>query len=184
MLKKASTEELARGIVLILFGVFLFVVPGSFFTVLLILFGIAALIDGLLALAALARGTAPLGRPRSALVIEAIAGIAAGSITLLWPGITAFVLLLIVAFWAIATGGAELAAGMKVERGSALRGLEILRGALGIGLGFLLLMRPIAGGAVLMAILGLFGIAAGITTIGTALAARRLGTGFQRDRAR
>ena len=142
---------------------------------LLILFGVAALIDGLLALSSLFRGTNLL-RPRSALTVEAIAGIAAGGVTLLWPGITAFLLLLIVAVWAIATGGAELVAGLKAERGSSIRGLEILRGVLGVAFGFLLLMQPMAGGVVLMAVIGIFGIAAGLTTIGTAMAVRRLGT--------
>src|SRR6266478_4883661 len=99
MLQKTSTVELARGIVLVLFGVFLFVAPGRFFVVLLYLFGIAALIDGILAFASLFRGTAPLGRAPWVLVLESAAGIAAGSITLLWPGITAVALLFIVAVW-------------------------------------------------------------------------------------
>jgi len=177
MLQKVWKEELARGLVLVLFGVLLFVVPGRFFAVLLILFGVAALIDGLLALASLFRGENSLVRPRSTLAIEAAAGIAAGGITLLWPGITAFFLLLIVAVWAIATGAAELVAGMKAERGSPVRGLEILRGVLGLAFGFLLLMQPMAGGAVLMGVIGIFGIAAGLTTMGTAMATRRLGSG-------
>ena len=184
MLRRVSKEELARGIVLVLFGVFLFLVPGGFFAVLLFLFGIAVLIDGLLAFAELLRGTDPLGRPRWVLRTEGVAGVAAGSITLLWPGITAFILLAIVGVWAIVTGGAEFAAGMKVERGSSLRGLRISRGALGVALGFLLLMRPMAGASALMVTIGLLAIGVGITTIGSALAARRLGAGVGRDRMR
>jgi uncharacterized membrane protein HdeD (DUF308 family) len=177
-------EELARGVVLLLFGIFLFVMPGGFFTVLLFLFGVAALVDGLLALSGLFRGATPLGRPRWTQALEAVAGIVAGAITLLWPGITAFFLLMTIAVWAIATGAAELAAGVKVERGSSLRSLEILRGALGLAFGVLLLLRPMAGGVALMAVIGLFGIAAGVTTIGTALATRRIGGGARRDPVR
>jgi uncharacterized membrane protein HdeD (DUF308 family) len=177
-MRKASTQELTRGVVLVAFGLLLFMVPGNFFHVLLVLFGIAALVDGVLALASLGRGADALERPRWALALEGIAGIAAGAVTLFWPGITAVLLISIVAVWSIVTGGAELAAGMKLERSSSLKSAQMLRGVLAIALGFLLFMRPMTGSGSLLSLIGVFAIALGATTIGSTLVARRMGGGL------
>jgi uncharacterized membrane protein HdeD (DUF308 family) len=175
MMRRALTQELARGAVLVVFGLLLFMLPGNFFSVLLVLFGIAALVDGVLALASLRRGADALERPRWALAFEGMAGLAAGGITLFTPDITALVLVSIVAVWAIATGGAELAAAAKLERSSSLKGARMLRGVLLIALGCLLLMRPMTGSGSLLSLIGLFSIAVGATTIGSTIMARRLG---------
>src|SRR4051794_31307800 len=89
---------LLRGVVAILFGIATFAAPGLSLAALVFVWGAYALADGVLAL-----GTA-FSRRRTApwwvLVIQGLAGIAAGVLTFVWPGITAFVLLYVIAAWA------------------------------------------------------------------------------------
>src|SRR2546426_3083946 len=93
---------LLRGICAILFGVLTFVWPGITLLTLVLLYGAFALADGVLALAEAIMGGAPA--PRWWLALVGLLGIAVGILTFAWPGITALVLLLFIAGWAIATG--------------------------------------------------------------------------------
>src|SRR5512145_3363266 len=92
---------LLRGIFAILFGVLAFVWPGVTLVTLVMFYGAFALVDGLLAIVAAITGGAPA--PRWWLAIVGLAGIAAGLLTFLWPGVTALVLLVFIAIWAIVT---------------------------------------------------------------------------------
>jgi uncharacterized membrane protein HdeD (DUF308 family) len=93
---------LLRGICAILFGVLAFVWPGITLLTLVLLYGAFALADGVLALAEAIMGGAPA--PRWWLALVGLLGIVVGILTFAWPGITALVLLLFIAGWAIATG--------------------------------------------------------------------------------
>src|SRR6266480_2657792 len=81
-----------RGALAVLFGVLAFLWPGIALAVLVLLFGAYALVDGIFAVIAAVQTRGE----RShwwALLLEGVAGIVAGLLTFLWPGITAFVLL-------------------------------------------------------------------------------------------
>ena len=82
---------LLRGIVAILFGVLSFMWPGITLVTLVLFWGAFALVDGVLALAHAIMGGGVGSRWWLALV--GIAGIAAGLVTFLMPGLTALVLL-------------------------------------------------------------------------------------------
>src|SRR3954467_14164646 len=75
-----------RGIAGILFGIITFLSPGISLAALVLLFGAYAFADGVLAIVTAVRRR---GADRWwLLLLEGLAGIAAGIVTLLWPGIT------------------------------------------------------------------------------------------------
>ena len=86
---------LLRGIAAIIFGVLAFVWPGITLVTLVLFWGAFALVDGVLALAHAIMGGNMGSRWWLALV--GVAGIAAGMLTFMLPGVTALVLLLFIA---------------------------------------------------------------------------------------
>ena len=104
---------LLRGIAAIIFGVLTFVWPGITLLTLVLLYGAYALVDGVLAILAAITGDAPA--PRWWLAIVGLLGILVGILTLAWPGITALVLLLFIAGWAIATGILQIVGAVRLR---------------------------------------------------------------------
>ena len=91
-----------RGIVALLFGILALLLPASAFLALVIAFGAFAFVDGVFALAAAINNSDRDGR--GWLALEGIAGIIAGIVTFVWPGLTAVALIALVAAWALVTG--------------------------------------------------------------------------------
>src|SRR5262252_2109039 len=100
-----------RGLAAILFGVLAFVWPGITLAALVLVWGAYALVDGLCALIASLR--LEEGKPMWTLTLVGLLGIAAGLLTLLWPQITALVLLVFIAGWAVVMGVFQLAAAIR-----------------------------------------------------------------------
>ena len=105
---------LLKGICAIVFGLLALAWPGVTVMTLVLLYGAFALVEGVLALAAAVRGDTPA--PRWWLAAVGLIGIIAGALTFLWPGITALVLLFLIAAWAIATGVMEIIGAIRLRR--------------------------------------------------------------------
>jgi uncharacterized membrane protein HdeD (DUF308 family) len=133
-----------RGIAGVLFGAITFLSPGISLAALVLLYGAYAFADGVLAIISAVRrhGAA---EPWWLLLLEGIAGIAAGVVTVLWPGITALVLLYLIAAWSLITGAFEIAAAIRLRKAITGEWLLVLSGILSIGLGVLLVLFPAAG---------------------------------------
>ena len=120
-----------RGLAAVLFGILVFVWPGVSLAVLVLLFGAYAFVDGIFALVATVRASAE-ARPAWPLLVEGLAGIGAGLVTVIWPGITTLVLLYVIAAWAVITGVFEvvlIALALRL-RATGLRGRASRRYAL------------------------------------------------------
>jgi uncharacterized membrane protein HdeD (DUF308 family) len=162
-----------RGAFAILFGIAAWVWPGITVWALVVLFGAYALVDGVFALAAAFRGTT--GGPRGMLLLSGLAGVGLGIAALVWPGITAFALLMLIAAWAVATGVLEIVAAVALRR--ELRGewAYVLTGAVSVIFGILLFAWPVSGAVAIVWLIGLFAILFGAALVGAAFRLRRLG---------
>jgi uncharacterized membrane protein HdeD (DUF308 family) len=165
-----------RGALAVVFGVVALIWPDITLRALVLLYGFYALVDGLLALAALLLGGSLVRDRRGWLIVEGVAGIAAGVIAFLWPEITALVLLYLIAAWSIATGVLEVAVAIWLRR--ELRGewLLALGGIVSVVFGVFLIVRPGEGAVAVVWLIGLFAIVFGLALIGLGLRLRRLGS--------
>ncbi len=92
-----------RGLIALLFGLVILFWPGLVLTVLSILFGIYAAVDGAITFVPALRSP-ERGPQRTLPLTEGVVGIVAGLVALLWPGLTAVGLVYVIAGWAVATG--------------------------------------------------------------------------------
>jgi uncharacterized membrane protein HdeD (DUF308 family) len=166
-----------RGLAALLFGLLAIIWPGITVLALLALFGAYALVDGVVAL-----GTAFFGRRGAAadrgwLVVEGIAGIAAGIVTFVWPGVTALVLLWLIAAWAFVTGIFEIVAAVRLRREIRGEWLLILSGALSVLFGLVLVIWPATGALAVIYLIGIYAIVFGVVLLALAFRLRQLGRG-------
>jgi uncharacterized membrane protein HdeD (DUF308 family) len=170
-----------RGLAAILFGILTFVVPGISLLFLVTLWGAYALFDGVLNLVFAAREARAHGS-WGWLVFEGIVGILAGVLTFAWPGITALVLLIMIAAWAVFSGVAEIAAAIWLRR--EIRGEWVLAasGFLSIVFGVLLFAFPGTGALALLWMIGAYAILFGGLLVGLGLRLHRR-SGRRVDRA-
>lgn len=160
-----------RGLFAVVFGVFALASPSSAFFSLVMLFGIFALVDGVLALSF---GTRSKALPRGAIMARGIISIVAGVLALTMPGAAGLALLLLIAAWAILSGGAELYMAIKLRHEIEHEWLLGIEGALSVAFGILLLMSPLAGAVVLGLWVGAFALVLGGMMIETGFRLRRL----------
>jgi uncharacterized membrane protein HdeD (DUF308 family) len=164
---------LIRGIAAILFGIAAFLWPGLTIAVLVLLFGAYALIDGIFAIIAGISARKEVERWWM-MIIVGLAGIATGVLTFLWPGITALVLLYIIAAWAIVMGIFQIAAAIRLRREIEDEWWLILGGIASVIFGVLLVIMPGAGALASVWIIGIYAIIFGILMIVLAFRLRGL----------
>jgi len=150
-----------RGVVAVLFGITAFAWPGITLGVLVLLYGAYSLVDGVFALAAALVGS-PRGVPWWALLLEGLAGIAVGIMTFAWPGITALVLLYLIAAWAIVTGILEIVTAVRLRREIRGEWVLALSGVLSVLFGLALVVNPGAGALAVVWLIGAYAVASGI----------------------
>lgn len=154
---------LLRGVLAIVVGVLAFVWPAVTLASLVLAFGIYALADGVLAIAAAITGHTPM--PRWWLAIVGIAGIAAGALTFARPAYAATALLFVIAAWAIASGAMQIVGAIQLRKEIDDEWLLIISGIFSIVFGAILLTRPALGTLALIFTLGAFAIGYGIMLI-------------------
>jgi uncharacterized membrane protein HdeD (DUF308 family) len=150
-----------RGLAAIIFGILAFIWPGITLLALALLFGAYALVDGVFAIIAAAQRAGREERWRM-LLVEGIVGIAAGTIAILWPGLTALGLIYLIAAWAVVTGALEIATAVRLRREIAGDWLMVLLGTLSILFGLFIIIFPFFGALSLVWTIGAFAIAFGV----------------------
>ncbi|MEY2492591.1 MAG: hypothetical protein QOH24_1542 [Verrucomicrobiota bacterium] len=153
-----------RGVAAILFAVLAFLWPGITIFTLVLLFGAYALVNGILYLVLAFKGPKRARRVGS-LIFGALISIAAGIIAFIWPGMTAFSLVIVIAAWAIVTGIAEIVAAIRLRKEITGEWLLVVAGIAAILFGIALLINPLIGALVLVWWIGGFSFAFGILLI-------------------
>jgi uncharacterized membrane protein HdeD (DUF308 family) len=153
-----------RGLFAVLFGIFAFIWPGITLAVLVLMWGAYAIADGVMALIA-AYTMHEEGKPMGSLIVVGILGIAAGVVAFLWPAMTALVLLLFIASWAVLMGIFEIAAAIRLRKHIENEWLLALSGVVSIVFGVLMFLQPGAGALAVVWLIGSFAIFFGILLI-------------------
>ena len=161
---------LLRGILAIVVGVFTFVWPGITLVSLILLFGIYAAADGILALASAITGHTPM--PRWWLAIVGLAGLAAAFMAFTRPGLTLAVLLIVIAAWAIVFGIMEIIGAIQLRKEIDNEWFLILSGVAAVIFGGILLFRPGLGTLALIFTFGTFAVIEGLLLVGFSIRLR------------
>jgi uncharacterized membrane protein HdeD (DUF308 family) len=161
---------LLRGLLALVLGIMAFRRPVWTLGVLVLGFAIYAIFEGLSALFAAIRGWS-YSRDRWLLLLEAVAGLGVGILTLHRPGITLFVLMLFIAVWALATGILRIVEAVNLW-GVSGRGWLAVSGVASIILALLVLFRPLTGVLATVSIIGIYALILGVTEIVLAFSLR------------
>jgi uncharacterized membrane protein HdeD (DUF308 family) len=150
-----------RGLVAIGFGILIFAKPQMSLQVLVYLFGVYVLVEGILgvSLAIQARNTIDSW---GWLLLWGLLGIAVGILAFVKPDITALALLFYIALWAIATGVLEIAVAIRLREVIKNEWVLILAGLLSVAFGVLLIARPDAGAVAVLSLIGAYAIVFGV----------------------
>jgi uncharacterized membrane protein HdeD (DUF308 family) len=133
--------------------------------VLLALFGAYALVSGLFMIGA---GLEHLAERRTdwvPYVLGGLAGLAVGGVTFFRPGITALVLLYLIAGWAIVSGALALPAAVALWEETHESWLLGLAGVLSLAFGLLIAVYPASGALAILWLIGLYAIAVGLAEL-------------------
>jgi len=151
-----------RGLLSLLFGILALAWPGLTVAVLVSLFGVYAIADGVLAVyAAFCSGAQQRGR----LALEGAIGVIAGVAAFAWPGVTGLALLFVIAAWATLTGILRLLVGIRLRRAIRDEWGIILGGILSVVVGEILLAEPGAGMLAFVGLVGLYAITFGVVLL-------------------
>jgi uncharacterized membrane protein HdeD (DUF308 family) len=165
---------LLRGIAGIIFGILTFVWPEISLTALVLLFGAFAFADGVLSLINGIRERQTNDR-WWLMILQGLIGIAAGVVTLLWPGISALALLYVIAAWALVTGALEIAAAIRLRKVIEGEWLLALSGIASVLLGILLVLFPEPGALAVVLWIGAYALVSGVLLIVLAFRLRSWG---------
>lgn len=161
-----------RGAAGIAFGLLTLFNPAISLAVLILLFAVYSLADGLFtAIAAVVnRQDEPFW---VSFLISGLLGIAIGVVTFLWPGVTAIALVLLIGAWAIVLGVGEIFAAIRLRKLITGEWLLLLTGAISVLFGILVFAFPAGGALAIVLWIGAFAIVIGVLRLALALRLRR-----------
>jgi uncharacterized membrane protein HdeD (DUF308 family) len=163
----SSRTLILRALITLAFGVLLLGWPAISLTVLILVFGAFALVDGALILAmGLQIPSGEAARPVA--FIAGTLAVIVGIATFLWPGLTEVVLLVFIALRAIVVGVAEMVTAARIGRHDSVAWMLACVGFLSIAFGTLLLVYPGTGILALVWVIGLYAIVIGSVGIARA----------------
>lgn len=169
---------LLNGICAILFGVLAFAWPGLVLDTLIILFGVYCIADG--ATSAMASFTKDdRGQNWTLMLLGGIVSILSGLLAILYPNVTAFILLIMIGAWAILRGIFEIFAAIHLRKHLKNEWLLVIAGALSILFGLAIVARPHLGAMAILWLIASMAIAKGALLVILAFRLRGLDQKYQ-----
>ncbi len=168
---------IARGAIAILFGLIVLSGAGSSLDLMVLFFGIFALLQGIFSGIP---GLSKLGGKVYFLLIEGAVGVLVGVLTflgpgigrMLWPEVATKTLLIFITFWVFLSGVAELIGSFRLPGEIKEKWGITLSGLVSLLLGLILLFRTEMGATGNATLIGLFGIVFGVLWVFVSLKAR------------
>ena len=177
MFKSAATSLIVLGILAVAVGIIAVAWPGVTILALVILFAVYAFMDaGVRAARAFSSRSAG---PVLGHLLVGLVDVAAGVVALAWPGLTAYVLVIVVAAWALAGGFAEIFAAFQSGETAGTRVMFIIAGLVSVAFGIVLFARPGVGAVTLALLFGLYSMIYGFSQIAVGVQLRQLGRSGQ-----
>lgn len=155
-----------RGVAAVAFGFATLAWPNLTLTVLIAMFGAYALVDGIFNLVGAIRGATHRKERWGWMFVQGLVSLAAGFVTLLWPGLTAIALLYWIAAWAVVTGVLEIVTAIRLRKEVRGEWLLVLGGIASIVFGALLFASPGLGALAVVIWIGAYAIVFGALNIG------------------
>jgi uncharacterized membrane protein HdeD (DUF308 family) len=159
---------LLRGLAAIAFGVIAFFWPGITLVALTYLWGAYAIADGIIAIGAAFSASGGDAGPRWWLGLSGVVSILAGIVAFAYTGMTALVLLMFIAVWAIIIGVLQLYAASQLRKVIDNEWWLILSGLLSIAFGAVLIAWPGTGALAVIWTIAWFAVFFGYMFIGLA----------------
>jgi uncharacterized membrane protein HdeD (DUF308 family) len=170
-----------RGIAAIIFGLFAFFLPEIPVGVLIILFAAYALVDGVFSVAAAINRTDRSGH-WVAMLLRGILGILAAIAAMTLPGMTALILLYLIAAWAIVTGIFEISAAIRLRKVITGDWMLVIAGILSILFGLGLAAFPGPGILAVVWLIGTYAVVFGAVMVALGLSLRARGREVEVER--
>jgi uncharacterized membrane protein HdeD (DUF308 family) len=126
-------------------------------------YGAFVLADGVLAIAAAIQGGKDA--PRGWLILLGLLSVAAGVLTFVLPGITALILLMLIAGWSIAMGIMQIYGALKLRKEIDNEWWLVAGGVLSVLFGIVLVAQPSTGALALLFVIGAYAIVYGVIMV-------------------
>ncbi|SFJ60357.1 HdeD family acid-resistance protein [Cellulomonas sp. KH9] len=171
--RKVWWLPVVRGVLLLVLGLLLMAQPAASLAAIVWLFGIFAVVDGVLLVV---QGLVDRGVPGwTWWVVEGVAGVAVGAVVVLWPGPTVRVLFFLLAAWLLVLGVVSIIGAVALSR---YRDpgwhWPLAFGLVSTLFAVLLIARPQGSLAVFGVLLGLFAFVGGAMNVVSGFAVRQM----------
>jgi len=171
-----------RGVVLLILGLFMLVQPLGTVKALVWVFGVFAIIDGLIAIAQWLGNRKEPGA--GWWLVSGLVGIAFGIIAVVWTGPTAQVIFYLIALWVLVLGVLGIIAAVVLYRSRDIGWYWVLTfGLVSFLFGLLLIMNPQTSVSVIVVLLGLFAFVGGVVLVVSGFATKQLAESLDKGRA-
>jgi uncharacterized membrane protein HdeD (DUF308 family) len=160
-----------RGVIALLFGILALMWPGITLLWLVLLFAAYALLSGVVSVAG-AVTNRKVDKQWWMILLLGLVGIAAGILAVVYPGLTALALVLLMGANAVVTGVLDIAVAARLRKARRNEWLLILTGVVSIVFGVLVLLFPGAGALALVWLISTYAIFIGILLLALAFRAQ------------